>query len=153
MPGYFISINTSTTAATLFVPAPSADYAVWNGHVYSKQQLQELYDVDDVLYTNETSLFASRLPPTTTVYTIDSSVALPTPILQFTVNRNTLGSFVTTCTYISFPFVPLLIFAFSQGHKKRQRGSLAYTCEQNIKLFSHCCYAIRCFKTQHHTAK
>ena len=111
-PSYYLSINTSTTSTTLFVPPPSADYAVWNGHVYTKQQLMDMYDVDDVLYTNETTLFVNRLPRTTTVYTIDSSVALPAPILQLTINKSALPPIMTTCMYLFTLLYLFYLFLF-----------------------------------------
>ena len=107
MPGYYVSLYVTSANplpnTTLFVPAPTADYPVWNGHVYTKEQLQVMYDVDGVLYTNELPNYLNQFSNSTTVYTITSSVALPSSLNRFTINRSTLGSFMTTCMPLHLP--------------------------------------------------
>lgn len=104
VPGYYVSLqitkNNNKPFTTLFVPVPSPDYQIWNGFVMSNSELQKIYDVDEVIYTNQTTSYVDSLPSDTTVYTITSSVALPKVLSRFPINNSLLPSVIIKCMFI-----------------------------------------------------
>lgn len=52
-PDFYGAMDISTGKAFLFTPRLSEDYAVWMGKIHTLSDLKEMYEVDEVYYTNE----------------------------------------------------------------------------------------------------
>lgn len=52
-PGFYGAMDISTGKTFLFTPRLSEDYAVWMGKIHTLSDLKEMYEVDEVYYTDE----------------------------------------------------------------------------------------------------
>lgn len=54
-PGCFGAVNVKSGRATLFVPRFEEHYATWMGRLWTLDDFQQNYEVDDVRYVDEVS--------------------------------------------------------------------------------------------------
>ena len=51
--GFYGAITLKTRKTTLFIPRHAPDYEIWCGKIFPPSYFRELYDVDDVFYTDD----------------------------------------------------------------------------------------------------
>jgi Xaa-Pro dipeptidase len=78
LPDCRLVIEVSAGICTLFVPRPDEKYGVWVGHILTKDQLKEKYDVDNVQYVDDLPTFFQNMSSKIdTVYVLHDKVELP----------------------------------------------------------------------------
>ena len=60
-PGFSGAIDISTQKITLFMPRLPEEYQIWQGTIQPPSYFQQLYDVDEVLYTDEKESWLNQL--------------------------------------------------------------------------------------------
>ena len=53
--GFFGAITLKSRKTTLFIPRLPAEYEIWCGKIHPPNYYRDLYDVDDVFYSDDLS--------------------------------------------------------------------------------------------------
>lgn len=132
-PGCYGAIDVANGSSVLFVPRLPAEYAIWQGRLYTLEEFKKRYGVDEVRYSDEiaTVLKSKRAALLLTLRGKNSDSGLETNetvfngIDQFNVDNRTLYPEICECRVIKTPqeieVLEYVIKVSSDAHKSVMR--------------------------------
>jgi len=110
-PDCFGALDVDSGKSMLFIPRLPEEYVVWMGKIYPREHFKELYEVDEVYYTDEIGKVLGSKSPTQllTLRGLNSDSGLMTKeaafdgISNFKVNNTLLHPEITECRVIKTP--------------------------------------------------
>ncbi|XP_017767587.1 PREDICTED: xaa-Pro dipeptidase [Eufriesea mexicana] len=154
-PGCYGALDLKTEASILFVPRLPAEYAVWEGKLYTLEEFRQRYAVDEVYYTDEIAkIFKSKqaaLLLTLSGQNSDSGLqtkeAIFDGINEFKVNNTILYPEMCECRVIKSPqeieVLEYVIKISSDAHKSIMRMIKPGVAEFQMEAaFMHYVYSV-----------
>ncbi|XP_055377226.1 xaa-Pro dipeptidase-like [Condylostylus longicornis] len=152
-PECYGAINAKTGRSTLFVPRLPAEYAVWQGRIYTLDDFKKHYEVDEVYYTDNMEKFFHSMNTSLilTLFGTNSDSGLQSEpasfpgIEKFKVNSEMLYPIIAECRVLKSPdeleVLRYVAKVSCDAHKRIMKmiraGMMEYEAESE---FLHYCY-------------
>lgn len=153
-PDFFGCINVKTGKSVLFAPKLPAEYAVWMGRLWTKQEIRDRYAVDEVVWSTDMKDYLKSLGSNLTLLTLkglnsdsgkESKEASFEGIKDFSVRSDVLHAIISELrvfkTEAELEVIRYACKVSSEAHvqvmKKVRAGMKEYQLES---IFQHHCY-------------